>query len=203
MAIKDKEGRWRDPAGEFVPPKYIKTIDKRRDKLVEDLIQIAEEVSIKIAELKKLTLEGVDDHLAWIEKEYKIDQKTKEGNKVLSNFSMDKKVEIKIHKFVDFDERLNAAKSLIDDLIVKWSKGADEKLVVLVNEAFKTDGRGRLDKNRILSLRKLDFKEKEWKKAMELIADSVQVSGKRAYTKFWRKTDKDTWETITLDIATI
>lgn len=201
MAITDDKGRWMDGQCEYIPAKYIDPVDKKRDKLVEKLVKSAEEVSLKLCFLKEQAVDEIEKHLDWLEKRYSVSQRTQEGNKTLSNFSMNAKVEIRINKFIDFDERLEVAKTLIDQCIQRWSQGANDKLSLLVKDAFKIDSKGRLDKHRIIGLRRLEIKDADWDKAMELISDSVQVVGRRSYIRFWKKAEDGQWRSISLDIS--
>ena len=201
MAIKDKKGRWIDSKGDAIPPKYIDPVEKKRDQLVEKLICQAKKLNKQIVKFKTATLADIEKYLDEVEKMYGVKVKTKEGNKILASFSNTEKVMVKINKFIDFDERLSIAKTLIDECITRWSKGADDKIKLLVEDAFKVDKQGNLDKERILSLRKIKIKSKDWQKAMEIIADSVKVVGKRTYLVFLIKDVKGVWESITLDIA--
>ena len=71
----------------------------------------------------------------------------------------------------------------------EWCDGANAKLAVIVKDAFKVDRKGRLDKNRILGLRKYEIEDEKWKRAMEAIGNSVSVTGRRRYIRFFRIDD--------------
>ena len=90
---------------------------------------------------------------------------------------------------IEFDEQLQVAKELIDECLTEWCDGANAKLAVIVKDAFKVDRKGRLDKNRILGLRKYEIEDEKWKRAMEAIGNSVSVTGRRRYIRFFRIDD--------------
>ena len=201
MAIKDDDGRWIDAAGQPVPPKYVNPVDKKRDALVERLHKAATDLNKRLSVFRRKVLDDVEKYLSDLETHYDVEARTKEGNKMLSNFSNNIRMEVRINKFIEFDERLALAKSIIDDCIRKWSKGSDDKIKALVMDAFKVDKKGNIDRDRVLGLKKLNIKDKDWAKAMEIIYDSIVVVGSRAYLRFSTKDENGRWETIPLDIA--
>ena len=201
MAVKDKNGRWIDAAGQPVPPKYINQVDKKRDALVERLNKVAVDLNKRLADFRVKVLDDVEKYLSDLETQYDVEARTREGNKMLSNFSNTLRMEVKINKFIEFDERLAIAKEIIDDCIRKWSQGADDKITVLVMDAFKVDKKGKIDRDRVLGLKKLNIKDKDWAKAMDIIYDSIVVVGARAYLRFSMKDESGRWQTIPLDIA--
>jgi len=203
MAKKDSKGLWIDAQGNHIPVKYIDPVDKKRDKMVCGLIKKAEKLQTQLRIFKFNSIEAIAKYLTDVEDIYNVKVKTKGGNKILTDFSNTIRVEIKIAKFIDFDDRLSLAKNLIDSCIKRWSEGSNDKIKLLVDDAFKVDKQGNLDKNRILSLRKLKIKDKEWDKAMLIIADSVKVIGRREYLRFSKKDRDGIWHSLPLDIAAI
>ena len=123
------------------------------------------------------------------------------GNALLRNFDQSKEVQVKYGQTIGFDERLQIAKQLIDKCIEKWSEGSDMKIRMLVNQAFKVDKKGQLDSKMILSLRQVKINDKDWKQAMELIADSVKIENRRKYFIFKRKDVNGDWQTISLNFS--
>ncbi len=203
MAIKDEQGRWIDPAGQPVPPKYVRPEDKKKDALVERLHKAAMSINKRLADFRQKVLDDVEKYLSDLAEHYDVDARTKEGNKMLSNFSSNLRMEVRIAKYIEFDERLALAKEIIDDCIRKWSKGSDDKIKALVMEAFKVDKKGNIDRDRVLGLKRLNIKDRDWEKAMEIIYDSIVVVGSRAYLRFSVKGEDGRWETIPLDIAAV
>ncbi|MGE4319653.1 MAG: DUF3164 family protein [Deferribacterales bacterium] len=201
MAKKDGNGFWLDATGLPVPQKHVKPEDKERDKIVESLTKKAIELSDKLKAFKQACFNDVEDFISKLEDDYGISARTKEGNKTLRSFSGDMKIEVSTAKFIDFDEKLILAKELIDGCIEKWSRDSRSEIVVLVRDAFKVDKKGKIDRDRVIGLRKLKIKDADWVKAMDIIADSQTVVGKRQYVQFWTQAEDGTWTSIPLDIA--
>lgn len=201
MALKTADGRWIDSQGDAIPTKYVDPVDKLRDRVVGKLARRAETLSGQIAAFKQLVFDDVEKYIEDVARKYGIDERTEVGNKVLTDFSNTVKLEIKVNKYIDFDERLALAKEMIDRCIERWVAGSADQIEILIRDAFKVDQKGKLDKDRVLGLRRLKIKDAEWKKAMDLIADSIRVVGKRAYVRVMVKDDKGVWRTVPLDIA--
>ena len=200
MAIRNKKGMWMDGKGDFVPVRYITKLDKEKDKIVVKLSEKALKLHAQMENFKKEVMSEIENYIQTAEKFYEVDEKTIVGNKSLTDFANTLRVELSVNKTLAFDEKLGIARGLIDECIEAWSEGANTKLLALVEQAFKTDKRGRIDRDRILGLRKLDISDEKWQKAMKIIGDSLTVVDKKSYIRFQRKTD-GRWNTIPLDIA--
>ncbi len=202
MAKKDDKGRWIDASGQPVPPKYIDPVAKKRDALVEKLFRQALQAQERLRKFKELVNADIEKYLDWLAKHEGEESLNPGGNYKLTTFSGDKRVQVKINKVIDFDERLQLAKQKIDRCIERWSEGANDNLKVIIFDAFKVDSRGRLDARRILSLRNLQIKDAEWQAAMDLITEAVTIIGTRSYLLFlYRDNPRSEWQTVRLDLA--
>jgi len=204
MTLKDKEGRWLDAAGEAVPVRYVKKIDKLRDALVEKLNNKAYKLNEQITNFKETAFKDVEDFLEKVEKEYNTSIKTAKGNKTLTNFSGNKLIEIRMSPKFQFDEKIALAKGLIDDCIKRWSKTSDTKIIILIERAFRVDKQGNIDAHYLLNLKNLNIKDTNWQKAMAILTDSLKVVSVTPYIRFRRKEDSNNkWETIPINIAQV
>jgi hypothetical protein len=128
----------------------------------------------------------------------------KKGNVTLYSFDGRFKVVRSYAESIYFDERLQAAKALIDGCIHLWAKNADSKIKVLVLDAFQTDKQGKISTQRILGLKRLDIKDKKWQSAMRAITDSMQVAGTKSYIRFYERVgESEDYTPIALDIAAL
>ena len=173
----------------YVPCDTISAVDLLRDELIRSLIPEVEEISKKLAELKAKAFKDVDDFLALSASQYGVKSKAIKGNITLKTFNGEYEVRLASADNIEFDEQLQVAKELIDECLTEWCDGANAKLAVIVKDAFKVDRKGRLDKNRILGLRKYEIEDEKWKRAMEAIGNSVSVTGRRRYIRFFRIDD--------------
>lgn len=178
-----------DAQGRYVPCDTIRAVDLLRDDLIRSLIPEVEDLSKKLAELKAKAFKDVDDFLALSASQYGVKSKAIKGNITLKTYNGEYEVRLASADNIEFDEQLQVAKELIDECLTEWCDGANAKLAVIVKDAFKVDRKGRLDKNRILGLRKYEIEDEKWKRAMEAIGNSVSVTGRRRYIRFFRIDD--------------
>jgi len=200
MAKKNDSGHWLNGTGEAVPQKYVPMIDRKRDGMVERLMKQAEALSEKLSAFRETIDTEVGKFLGEAAKQHNL-VLNEGGNYWFTGFSGDIRLEIKVGKLIDFDERLKFAKQKIDDCIERWSEGANDKLKLVVFDAFKTDAKGRLDTKRILGLRKLEIKDAVWEEAMELIGKAITITGTKTYVNFHRRDEHGEWKGVCLDMA--
>ena len=108
-----------------------------------------------------------------------------------------------IQDSIRFDERLQAAKILIDECIQSWSADSNDYLKVLVNDAFQVDKEGKISTGRVLGLRRHSIDDPKWKEAMEAIADSIRVVDSKSYVRFYERDEDGKYQAISLDFANV
>ena len=189
--------------GRPVPVEQIDDLTLEKHKIVESVLADAFKMNKRMMNAKKRYFKRIDQYLKKLEKKYKT-ERTGKGNLILTNYSGDRQVEIKINDDFVFDEKLLLAKSKIDSCIKKWSDGSNKNLIALVDNAFNVDKRGQINKHDIIALTKLKFDDAEWNEAVELIRDSMNIVGTKQYLRFrYRSGNEGKWETINLNFSTI
>lgn len=202
MADKNTKGLWIDASGNAIPAKYIDPVDKKRDQLVEKEIRQALLMQERLGKFKAAILADIAKYLQWLAERNGEEALSPGGNYQLTNFSGNRRVQIKVNKVIEFDERLQLAKQKIDDCLERWSQGANDNLKAVVFDAFKVDRKGNVDTKRILGLRKLQIKDRAWLAAMDLITEAITITGTRSYLMFQVRPNKEAeWEALRLDLA--
>jgi hypothetical protein len=196
-------GYRKDAQGRLIPESMIKAIDQARDSLAIELIGSAKSLSKLIAEFKGKVFGDVASFVQLSAEQYDTKLGGRKGNVTLYSYDGRYKVQVATADNITFDERLQAAKALIDECIEEWSQGSRPEIKVLVQEAFQTDKEGNLNTGRVLALRRLEIADERWLRAMKAIGESVQVIGSKQYIRFYERVgDTDQYESISLDIAT-
>ena len=198
------EGYRRDAKGCLVPESMIKPIDRTRDELVQELTRQARIVSSGLSEFKARVFADINAFVDLSAEQYAVKLGGKKGNLTLFSFDGAFKVQVAIAEHMVFDERLQAAKHLIDECIIDWSQGSRDEIKVLVQSAFQTDKEGKINTGRVLALRRLDIRDEKWQKAMQAIGESLQVVGSKEYIRFYERIgDTDQYQPISLDVAAV
>jgi hypothetical protein len=197
-----QEGYWSDAKGVLTPEHLIKPIDKARDQLVGEIVEHALALNAALSEFK---LAGFGDIAAFVDlsaNEYGVSIGGKKGNVSLYSYDGRYKIQRAMQDRIAFDERLQAAKSLIDACLADWTEGARPELQAIINRAFQTEKEGEVNTGAVLALRRLEITDERWLKAMEAIGEAVQVVGSRSYIRVYKRVgDTDQYCPISLDIA--
>lgn len=197
------QGYWKDANDNLVPVAKIKDIDKDRHRVVTSLCESAEREASRLVDFK---VKAMADLAAFIERslaQYDVAHGGKKGNVTLFSYDGRFKVVRQMQESIAFDERLQAAKELIDQCIQSWSKGSNANIKVLVNDAFQVDKAGKISTGRVLGLRRIDIKDETWLRAMEAISDSMQVQTTKPYIRFYKRREDGSYAPINLDLAAV
>ena len=195
---------WMDAKGALIPVKLLKPIDLARDALVGEIVTKAIELNKLMKEFKNNSFADIAAFVDLSANEYDVKLGGKKGNVTLFTFDGRYKIQRAMADRLAFDERLQAAKNLIDECINEWAKGSRPEIMVLVQQAFQTDKEGNLNVGRILALRRLEIADERWKAAMTAIGESVQVIGTKQYVRLYERVgDSGRYVPIALDMVAV
>ncbi|TDB42092.1 DUF3164 family protein [Photorhabdus luminescens] len=195
-------GYWVDAKGVLTPISIIKTIDQERDNLVGEIVEQAITVNSALAELKLRAFADIQAFVDLSAEKYGAAKGGKKGNVTLYSYDGRFKIQRAMQDRIAFDERLQAAKELIDNCLADWTEGARPEIHALINQAFSTDKDGDINTGRVLALRRLDIDDERWQQAMVAIGEALQVIGSKSYIRVYERVgNTDQYKPISLDIA--
>lgn len=192
---------WKDANDNLKPEALVKEIDKERDELVRQFVNRAEEVSQLLGNFKQSVFDDVGAFISLSAEKYGVKIGGAKGNVSLFTYDGAYKLQVAIKENIRFDERIHAAKALIDECLHDWSEGAKPELKALIDNAFEVDKEGNLSTAKILSLRRVEIDDPRWNQAMTAISDSVQVVGSKDYIRFYKRDENGKYQPISLDVA--
>ena len=155
--------------------------------------------------MKQLNQEIKDEIRAYIEligEKYGVKLKGNKGNITLTSYDGKTRIVISISESIYLDENVIAAKELIDEYLEDEIKDASFDIKQLVTSAFRVK-QGVLDVRSILKLRSLRIDDERWKKAMDIIADSIVVKSSKSCLRLYKQNAEGTMEYVPLDFAVI
>jgi len=196
-------GHRMNAAGHLVPEDLIKPVDKLRDDVVKGIVAKAIEQRNNLAAFKLQSMQQIADFCDLSSEEYGVEWGGTKGNVTLMSFDGHYKLIRAVGEHRVFDERIQAAKKLIDECIEKWSEGAQSELKALVEHAFRVNKQGRIDVNQVLSLRQISIEDADWKSAMDAIADAIQITGTSQYLRLYERQPDGKYAQIPLDSAKV
>lgn len=198
------EGYRENYRGDLVLETSIKDIDLVRDRLAIEIAQKAKGMRDMLQQLKAEIHDDIAAFVALSAEQYGVNFGGKKGGVTLTSFDGRYKVMRAMHDEIVFDERLQAAKALIDECLQDWTTGANQYLVTLVNDVFRVDKNGDISTGRVLGLRRHNVDDDRWKRAMDAISDALQVVGSKSYIRVYERIDDtDKYKQISLDIAAV
>ncbi|MFA9394813.1 MAG: DUF3164 family protein [Halodesulfovibrio sp.] len=197
------EGYMENAQGHFVPVDQVKPVDLVRHELVMEKVDKAKAMQEELAALKGEIMNDVEAFVSLSAEQYGVKIGGQKGNVSLVSYDGQYQIKRQISEHLDFDERLQAAKSLIDECLKDWTEGSPGELRAVVNDAFQVDKEGKINVGRILGLRRLQIMDERWKRAMEAISDSIRVTGTKAYFRIYERNANGKMAAIPLDIAAL
>ncbi len=189
--------------GDLVPENRIKPVDLMRDEVVTDVINASKKLREAMTEFKLTTMSKLADFVDISASEHGVKYGGNKGNVSLMSFDGRYKIQRAIGEHRVFDERIQTAKTLIDECIHSWSGGADDRIMAMVEHAFRVDQQGQINVNQVLSLRQLDIDEPKWNQAMEAIANSIQITGTSEYLRLYERQPNGKYVQLPLDISSL
>lgn len=192
-----------DPKGNLIAEANVKPADRLMDQTVKKIAEFADTLSAEIARFKGHTYDDIESYLQILREEYGVTRsRSARGDITLTSFDGLTKVTVSTQDNLDFGPEIQIAKELIDELIDEWSEGATTELRTIVQSAFDTSKTGRLNRDAIFRLRRLEFEDDRWLTVQGLITDSVRSLGSKSYVRIHRRKAPDAqWEMIPLNIS--
>lgn len=189
--------------GHLVPRAQIKEMDLARHELVMEKVAKIRRMQEDLGRLKAEIMDDVEAFVALSAEKYDVQLGGPKGNITLASFDGRYQIKRQISEHLSFDERLQAAKALIDECLKSWTEGSPSELQAIVNDAFYVDREGRINTGRILGLRRLEIGDDRWQRAMAAISDSIQVTGVKAYFRAYERDNHGKMVAIPLDMAAL
>lgn len=197
------EGYRADSKGRLVPVSSIKPIDLVRDDVVVRLCEGAKAEQQRLRDFKALAFADISAFVDLSFEKFDVQIGGSKGNITLFSFDGKYKIVRQIQDTIRFDERLQAAKVLIDECIQSWAADSNDHLKVLILDAFQVDKEGKISTGRVLGLRRHDINDPKWLEAMDAIAESINIVDSKRYIRFYERDDEGTYQAISLDFATL
>lgn len=189
-----------DAAGRLIPEEMVPEYDKIKDQTVESVYAKLMGLREQMLAVKADTLQTITDLKRILESQYGVKFGDK-NNMSFTTIDGEKRLRVDQNTIKSFDEKILVAKAKIDSLIEKWAKGSNVNLVAIVKQAFELDQSGNINVARVLSLRRLNVDDSEWKEAMDLIGDSFQPVMSKQYLNMQVRQKDGRYAAIDLNFA--
>lgn len=198
------QGYFSNASGHLVPAELISAIDKTRDALVREIVEKVQDLQSIMADFKADTLADIGAFVELSAEKYDVKLGGVKGNLTLCSFDGRYQLKLQQADIKIFDERIHAAKELVDICIHKWTEGSRIEIKALVEHAFQTDKEGNISTARIYALLQLDIQDSQWQQAMQALRESIQVVSTKAYLRIYHRDQPGgKYEQLSLDLAAL
>lgn len=197
------DGYKKNAVGHLVPIASIKEDDLLRDKLVIELMGKARELSRQVGVFKAQMAADLQAFLDLSAEQYGAKLGGSKGNVTLTSFDGRYQIMRAVSDRIEFDEKLLAAKALIDECLREWTRDSGAELRALIESAFQVDSKGKINTKRILGLQRLNIEHEKWQRAMRAIKDAVQVVGSCTYFRLYERDGSGKQQQIPMDFSGI
>lgn len=192
-----------DARGNLVSVDNIKPIDLARDDFIREAFAKVLPLRDQMKELKAQQMADANAFIDLSVEQYGAKRSVK-GNITLTSFDGKLRIAIAQADVLHFDERLQAAKALIDECLNEWTQDSRAELKTFVLQAFDVSQEGKINVRKVLDLRKLDIADEKWQRAMKAIADSLHTQATREYIRYYQRNEETgEYEHLALDFARV
>lgn len=190
-----------DGQGRLIPIAMIKDVDLLRDQTVSTVMDKVFKIQTVLKNFKKEVWEDIQGFLQLSSEEHGVKFGGEKGNVILTTYDGRYKLQVAINESLQFNEKLQIAKQLIDECIKEWSMDARPELKAIVDSAFAVDKQGHISTTKVLGLRKININDKKWHEAMKAITDSIQITSSKTYLRFYSRLEDGSYNQIPIDIG--
>ncbi len=191
-----------DAGGRLVPLDLVKPEHKLEDETVRKIIGHARTLNAQIARFRGHTFDDVNSFVDLLAQHYGGKRGGTKGNVTISSYDGTEKVVIQVQDQLSFGPELQIAKTLVDECITAWSEGSSDNIRALVEHAFQVDKEGKINREALFQLRRLQIGDPQWQAAMMALGDAIRVIGSREYVRFYERSDaRAPWKPISINLA--
>ncbi|MFN8238606.1 MAG: DUF3164 family protein [Chitinophagales bacterium] len=195
----------KDHNGYDVPVKSIRPLDLTKNNIAVKMADKFIKSNQMLTELKDWAFKESDKIYEAQLKAYEFEGKqtaAMKGNFTFFSYDKSIKVEVQIGNKMEFDDKINIAKAMIDEYLQDLVKGQSSDVILIVNNAFVTS-RGKLDHKKILNLFTLKIKAPKWIAAMEILKESITTNISKRYIKVWQRDDQGEYQIINVQFSAL
>jgi hypothetical protein len=198
----DGKPYWINADGGLIPDASVKTVDKLQDELVRRIVGFALPLSAQVARFREHSFDDVDAFVALLEQEYQSKRGGAKGNLTFTSYDGLLKIVVAVAETILFGPELQVAKGIVDECLREWSADSRTEIQTLITRAFDVDSQGRINRNALLSLLRLEIADDRWQRAMQAIRDSIRIVGSKRYIRMYQRADaQGGWQPITIDVS--
>jgi hypothetical protein len=203
QATETFPGHRQNAKGHWVPEATIRPSDLAIDEFVVETAANWIQLQTLVRTFKAKVFGDVQALLDLIAEKYNVKKGGKKGNVQIFSYDGRYKLIVAVADSISFGPELQAAQQLICDCLHSWTENSGVELRTIVNAAFDVDASGNVNVGRILSLRRYNIDNEDWRQAMKAIGDAIMVVGSKQYVRLYERNKVGEYIAVPLDIAAL
>ena len=200
------EGYVFDAKGRMVPASAVRPPEALEDQTVRIALGYAVALANQIHRFFSHTMADFEGFMMTLEEQYGVTKKGAKGKGNVSLTSYDglMRVQFAVADRITFGPELQVAKTLFDECVCEWAEGSRPEMRVLIDDAFRVDKTGMVNRESVFRLLRLSFEDSRWRRAQDAIKDSIRIEGSKRYVRFYvRPSVECPWQAVPIDIASV
>lgn len=203
-ASTSQDGYMADHKGRLVPISSIKPQTMLEHQMVTEVLDFATKLANQIRRFRAHTFADAATFDQLLLEQYGQQKRglKGKGNVTYSTFDGLMKFQVQIADHIDFGPELQAAREIFRTCIADWTEGARAELRALVDDAFQADQAGKVSRDAVFRLLRMEFDDPRWIEGQRAIKDSIRVVGSKSYCRFYYRARPDAdWIAVPIDLA--
>lgn len=206
MSQHEKITHMTNGKGHEVPVDLVKASDRLIDQTVREIHRHGEELMSQIARFRAHTYDDMGTLMSLLAEKYQVKMRGLReggrGNVSFKSYDGLLKVEISVQDYVEYGPELQIAKALMDDYIHEVSEGVPDEVKALLNHAFEVDKAGKVNREALYTLRRLEIDHPIYQRAMEAVKDSQRVESSRQFIRIsTRPSTTENFKSMQINLA--
>lgn len=190
--------------GALMPIGSVRETERLEDQMVRALVGYALDLQAQMTRFKGHCQADVGAFLQLLGEKYNATKGGAKGNMTFTSYNGRFKIQIAVADRLTFGPEFQVARALIDECLAEWSGNSRQELRAIITEAFQTDKEGKVSKDAVFRLMRVEIDDQRWRDAVAALRDSVRVEGSKSYIRFYqRDTPEAAWQAIPLDLAAV
>ena len=191
-----------DAKGRMVPERLVRDADRLEDQTVRRILAFGVDLADQVARFRAHTFDDLATLLDLLGEQYGRTKTARSGGYSCTSYDGRLKVVVQITDRLTFGPELQTAKAIVDECVVAWSADARPEVVALIQHAFACDKQGRVNREAIFRLRRLQIDDPRWKQAQQAISDSIRIEGAKSHIRLYmRPSPEAKWRAVPINLA--
>lgn len=191
-----------DGVGKLTALEAIPATKKLRDEMVRKEFGFALALSDQISRFLAHVVTNLGDFDALLAQEYGVKSGGEKGNRTYTSYDGLLKVEIRVQPRIAFGPEMASAKALFDECMREWSEDTPAELRSIVTNAFDVDREGAINRTNVHILLTVESADPRFCEGQRALRDAMYVISSKEYVRFsTRKTCRDKWQAVNIDLA--